>query len=463
MLHPDRIRPALAPASTSAAACPRRTARSRHPLRAASRTGTLLVAAVWTSVSGCRSAVASFGATPPEARVNADRFFASLANRFVNVHRAPKFEVARMKLSRHALSPSRIFGDTAVWTSVAADGARRLTLEGVFAQGRYGFFPRLSAPLPDAPADSRHVIDLRRIDDDEYRWTTDVLHAMGPVPPADVSDAFAALLAAAEGRPETALRSDYRTSFPRATRALFQLFRLDTLRSIPAADGSSAVTLGVRLHPDRLRTTYPNFARYVEKYVSPARYRFTLRDRRGATYFDAEGDDEFVRVRLRTRGGRLVPLTGAPTAMPDSLELRIDASTRFKIFTVGVTKLVGDFVLSRDAGERAWTMRFRREPDWHFPLAVRQLIRSPLRRPFEGDGILFRLALRSAPGATTTLLDRDLDFVVRESAIVRWLGGLGSGAMSDFAGKAEVEENRFIAEVLNALRADIDAVLAPGS
>ena len=49
---------------------------------------------------------------------------------------------------------------------------------------------------------------------------------------------------------------------------------------------------------------------------------------------------------------------------------------------------------------------------------------------------------------------------VEESAIVRWLGGLGASAMGDFAGRAEAEENRFTAEALQALRADVRAMVA---
>ena len=48
--------------------------------------------------------------------------------------------------------------------------------------------------------------------------------------------------------------------------------------------------------------------------------------------------------------------------------------------------------------------------------------------------------------------------VVQESAILRFLGSLGASAMSDFAGKSEAEENRFTADVFNALRADLEAL-----
>ena len=106
-------------------------------------------------------------------------------------------------------------------------------------------------------------------------------------------------------------------------------------------------------------------------------------------------------------------------------------------------------------------MRFRKEPDWHFPLAVNNLIRTSLRHPFEDNGISLRVAIRDESPAQA-LLTRQASLSVQESAIVRWLGGLGHSAMNDFAGRAEVEENRYVYEVLSALRADFVAALSAG-
>ena len=43
-----------------------------------------------------------------------------------------------------------------------------------------------------------------------------------------------------------------------------------------------------------------------------------------------------------------------------------------------------------DASENAWAVTAHREPEWEFPLAMARLIRAPLRRPFAGEGSLFR-------------------------------------------------------------------------
>jgi hypothetical protein len=147
--------------------------------------------------------------------------------------------------------------------------------------------------------------------------------------------------------------------------------------------------------------------------------------------------------------------------MPDSLQLSVDFSAKFMIFRVGVSSLVSDFAFIRSDDERGWMMHFRHEPDWHFPLAVNNLIRTSLRHPFSGEGITVRIAVRDRGGAQT-LLSRQAGVSVQESAIVRWLGGLGNSAMSDFAGRAEVEENRYVYEVLTALRGDFVAALSAG-
>src|SRR5690606_26425605 len=100
--------------------------------------------------------------------------------------------------------------------------------------------------------------------------------------------------------------------------------------------------------------------------------------------------------------------------------------------------------------------RFRREPEWRFPLATDRLIKSPLRSPFEGRGTEVRLAVRDDLGSQAMSV-RQARTAVKESAIMRWLGGLGSTAFGDFAGRSEAEENRFLMELFGALRQDVAA------
>ncbi len=162
-------------------------------------------------------------------------------------------------------------------------------------------------------------------------------------------------------------------------------------------------------------------------------------------------------IRFRSRGGELQPLAGAARRMPDSLTIHVDALAKFGLFTVGVTRMQGEFVHVGGSAERAWAMRFTKDPEWHLPLIAERLLRSPLERPFEGRGLVFRLGFKGGPGGQT-LFSRNFDVAVRESAIMRFLGNLGFGAMSDYAGTVEEQENRFIAEAFAAMRADIKAL-----
>jgi hypothetical protein len=303
-------------------------------------------------------------------------------------------------------------------------------------------------------------MQLAQLDPDEFRWSTLVEHAVGPVSPAEAASGFSAWLAAFE-RPEHELRADIRQYLPRTSAALGRLFVLDSVRSTKLGDGSHLVELRILVDGKRVRPTMPALADYVDKYVRPGRYVIQLGDGHGTRFMDARMGSSALTFRFRTRDGRLLALDGPARPLPDSATLEVAAFEKFFIFDVGVSQMAGDFVMVRAPRERGWAMRFHQAPRWHLPLAVRHLISGPLDRPFQREGIIFSLVLRN--DGSQTLLVRQLDVSVKESAIVRWLGGLGSHAMEDFSGRAEIDENRFTAEALLALRADIAAALGGSS
>ena len=395
------------------------------------------------------------------ARTNADGLFDGLAKRFDNVQRAPKFAEARSKFGRYALSPSGVYGDTSVWTASGRDSTRTLSLSGSHVPTGYLFAPRATVSTPAAIGEARHIIQLRRRGESEYEWETNVDHGIGSVRASEVASALRAFIGAPEHAAFARIRSDNQELLPRTSRVLGELFTLDTVRVSSLADRSTSVLVRFRMDPNRIKATRPNFAKYLEKYVGPARYRLRLTDGRGATWLDASGAENVFSIAYRVKGGELLALTGPARPMPDSLLIAVDFSAKFMIFRVGVSSLVGDFRFLASDDERGWLVRFRREPEWHFPLAVNQLIRTSLRHPFKGDGIMVRVAVKDRPGSQSLLM-READVAVQESAIVRWIGGLGNSAMSDFAGRAEIEENRYVFEVLSALRGDFVAALSAG-
>lgn len=72
--------------------------------------------------------------------------------------------------------------------------------------------------------------------------------------------------------------------------------------------------------------------------------------------------------------------------------------------------------------------------------------------------MLFRLVLNASPGRQS-IIDRRTSATVQESGILRFLNRLSGTAMGEFVGKAETEENRFSAEVFNAMRLDAKGLL----
>jgi hypothetical protein len=90
-------------------------------------------------------------------------------------------------------------------------------------------------------------------------------------------------------------------------------------------------------------------------------------------------------------------------------------------------------------------------------LITERLLRAPLKRPFEGQGIVFSLGVRDSVGAQS-LLTRRAHLAVRESAILRFFGMLGSHAVDEFTTQTELEQDRFIQECFGALHADLRAL-----
>jgi hypothetical protein len=384
--------------------------------------------------------------------------FESLADRHADNTRNPKYEYARRQMNRGALSPSRVFDDTLVWTGATAN-ARTLEVFGNFADGRYHMAARPNAPQPQRPADGRHVTTLARVADKEYRWETSVDFAIGRARPADVAAVITRLMASGEGRTEAQLRAEIAAAAPRSATALGTLFSLDTLRPTVLADGTTLVTLDASIHSDRLKQRLPALADFVHKYVDPARHHFVIADRAGAPFVDVSQRDRAVTIKLRTQRGHLVALSGPPRPLPDSLVVLGEFNVKIKIFHVGFHDLQMEMVNSSREREHDWTFTARREPQWDLPFIIGRMIRAPLRRPFAGDGSLFRIGIRAGDGSAPSVIARQTRLYVQESAILNFFNSLSSTAAEDFGGAVEREENVWLRELFLALRDDAGAAL----
>lgn len=403
--------------------------------------------------TGCQASIDAFGTSPAYARHVADNLFAAFAYRFYEVRRDSSFHRARELMGQYALIPARLFRDSTLWNVFPADSSRTLLVNASFVDNHYLFAANPVAPHPRSLGDQRHALNLQWLGRSDYEWFTMVHHAVGSVKPAQAGAAILATLTAAENRPGDQALADARSTFPETGRHLAQLFSIDSLRT--AHDGGATTTmLAVSFDPDRLRPRYSYFANFVAKYIMDAVYRLQLTDHSGRVFFDASGRDGRLVMRVRSRDRRLISIGANPVPMPDSLRLVADLSMKYGLFRVGFTNLVGDFVIERGEHLRAWSMRFRSEPAWHFPLAVDKLIKNPLRRPFQGRGAEFTIGIRDDLGAQS-ISERHARLAVTESAIMRWLGRLGASAFGNFSGRTELEENLFLYETFEALRRDI--------
>ena len=414
---------------------------------------TLVMAAV-----ACGDAPAAFGPTPARAHANADGLFGSFVRRFTNVYRAPRYARARELLLQNALTPSQVYGDTSVWTVNGPDGYRTLFGDANFTNGRYVFSNTVTDDPVETPGEGRHIIRLHKLGGDDYDWFTGVDFAAGTITASDFHNVITQWIAASEGHGEAAMRAGYRGAFPRTTAALGKLYSIDTLVATPDAAGGSTLYAVIHMTPDGIRALYPAYAAYMTKYADKVKLHFTLADSRGARWLDVSSRDGYISLRLRSHDGHFAPLEGAIRPIPDTLVMQVDFTAKIKLFTVGVERMTGEWVNLHSEHERGWAMRFTREPGWVLPPVVGYLLKSPLRRPFEGSGTTFRFTVRDQPGGQT-LMSRRGTTSVRESAILRFLGKLGGSAMGEFVSNAEEEENAFNAGVFSAMRADVNAAI----
>jgi hypothetical protein len=386
-----------------------------------------------------------------DAGARVEELFGALAVRFGAMRRDSVLEASRAKLVRYAFSPSRIYDDTTIWTG-RGEAERSLVIAGRLTGDEYLLGAWAEALPPQHAGDMRASMSLRRISPSVFQWDTYTEMSAGALRAGDL----AALLTPGGARPrsEEELRSAYRAALARSSAALGQLFDVDSVHVTPCADGATAVGAVLSFHPDRIADEYPGFAGYLTRYFVPARYRFALVDREGARWMLVSVGEGIVSFELRLHDGALAPLDAPPRPFPDSLQLRGAISMRGPLFTFGASDLIAELHVVRGSGQRGIALRFRDEPRWHFPLAVRHLIGGSLRRPFEGAGSELRIIAIEGTGAPM-LLTSEIHTVVQESFIVRWLGGYGSSLLGALTPDVEREADRFLSELFAALEADL--------
>ncbi len=431
------------------------TARLTQEIRS-SRLARLGAITIATALTGsCRDPFVRLGGANPSAvpRARAVQIFSALGARVTDPFRDAKYDTARIKIANAAMIPSKVWDDTSVWTA-GSQSRRTLLISGVFAAPRYRLDAVRFAPNPAQAAESRHVINLTQLSKDAYAWDTEVMYSLGTAPASEVAAFTRALFAAGEGRLEGEIKSDYHLVAPRTTAALGQLFVVDSIRSAHYADSSTLTTYSVTIRPDIMLPRRPHFAEYARKYLVTAKMHWTLTDGGGSRYFELLSNAGHLTMKVRTLRGEIVSMNGPVLPMPDSLTLNGDMTMTVRRFTAGFRDYHADFTIIRTDHEASWSIVSRREPRWVLPLITERLLKTPLRRPFQGSGALFRIGVRDSVGGQSILLRR-LHLEVQESAILRFVGRLGAAAVGDYQGRAEKEMNLWLQEVFAGIVADL--------
>jgi len=418
--------------------------------------GAGLAVLVLFALAGCREAAREL-ANGPGGAPALSTLLDSLATRFGPVRMDPAFDALRPKLASAAMVPSRVFDATDVWAA-SGDGWRTLDFLGREEGGVYRLGVHASAAAPRSPGDYRGQLRLQRLGSGRFAWTMHEELAVGPVRPQDMAEALTVLYRTAGSVDGATARARAREALPRTTAALSRLLKTEALEIAPEGGGVASVRMAVRLVPDGIRSFAPRWAAFLDKQATPTRMRVVVADLPGATWWTLEGADDLWTLRLRVRDGSLVPLEGpADRGLPDTLRLTTDYSMKVGIFRIGVRHLVGEVALVHGPTEKGFLAQFREGPEWDLPFLVEPLMRSSLRYPFEGEGSHLGWSAREQAGGPTRL-ERRLRFQVKESWIVRWLGGASSSVLSEFRTGAESESDRFVRECLVALRDDLVAL-----
>jgi hypothetical protein len=403
---------------------------------------------------GCGDAARALAPSPSEAQAEGDLLLGALASRFGPLELEPAFATLRPKLLRAVFVPSLVFDDSTAWLGGDGD-TRAVDFLGSRRGGRYRVGVRAVAPNPEQPGDYRGRLRLRKVADGQFEWWMREELAVGDVRAQGLASVLTVLFRGAEGLTGAEAGARVRQALPRTTVALGRLVSLETLTLAPAASGGAGVTVGLRLSPQGIRAGFPRYATFLERYALPMRLHAVVSDTAGERFWQVESEDGHLTLRARIHDGDLAPLEGPPRTLPESLHLRLEYSLKPGLFRLGFRNLETEVTLVREPREKGFAARFRHSPEWQLPMLVEPLLRSPLRHPFTGEGALLAFAIRDG---SPTLLVFEYRLEVKESWILRWLGGSAGSMVGAFRGGAEEEADRFSGEALAALRADVFAL-----
>jgi hypothetical protein len=220
-------------------------------------------------------------------------------------------------------------------------------------------------------------------------------------------------------------------------------------------DGTTALTLQAKMKPERIENDFPDYARYLEKFVKSVEMGVVAYELSGARLWSFTYSDLVLSIRVRAKNGRLVALEGVPRCLPDEFRVKSDFSVKSGPFRIGFRNLVTDITLLRTPSEIGFIAAAQERPNWRIPFFLDPFVKGALERPFEGEGMVMRVALEGG-NEEPTRIKSGFRMVVKETWLLRRMGGRDG---RELQAEAENDMSRFRREALEAVHADILALL----
>jgi hypothetical protein len=414
-------------------------------------TGLLFIAAV-AFLSGCRHAQPT-AVERSEVRRHANTLLGILSAWTGPIEVEPELVAFQSKLENSFLTPSHVYGDESGWTGDDEAG-RLLEVRGRVTSQGYRLNRHVDDRTARLPGEYSSRLSLAQVSKHEYEWRWLDELVLGTIP----LESFPRLLETVLREAESAhpdLKARCVAAMPRASRVLGRLYDVERMDRQSLSDGTTALVLEARMKPERIESDFPDYARYLKKFVKDMEMDVVAFEPSGARMWSFSFDDLVVSMRLRVNNGRLIPLEGAPRPFPDEFRVKSDFSVKSGPFRIGFRDLVTDVTMLREPSSRGFIAAARELPSWRIPFFLDPFVKGALERPFEGEGMVVRVSLEGGDEEPTRIKS-GFRMIVKETWLLRRMGGrTGRELQAD----AQHDKSRFQRQALEAVHADVLALL----
>lgn len=413
--------------------------------------GLVLVTALGL-LSGCRH-VRPSAMERGEARRHANTLLSILSAWTGPIEAEQELAVFQSKLDNSVLTPSHVYGDESGWTG-ETETERLLEVRGSVTSQGYLLNREVDPRPARLPGEYHSRLSLEQLSKHEYEWRWIDELALGTIPMDTFSTIFETVLREAEStRPD--LKARFVAAMPRASRVLGRLYDVEKMDREQRPDGTTALTLEARMKPERIESDFPDYARYLKKFVKSMEMDVVAYELSGAQLWRFNFDDLVLSIQMRAKNGRLVPLEGVPRRLPDEFRVKSDFSVKSGPFRIGFRDLVTDITLLRAPNERGFIAAAQERPNWRIPFFLDPFVKGALERPFMGEGMVMRIALEGG-NEEPTRIKSGFRMVVQETWLLRRMGDRDG---RELQAQAEHDLSRFRREALEAVHADILTLL----